>query len=75
MTAPDSNAKRVATLVPRSTLSVAANAGHYTFLAACTEAGRASRPDLCADERGVNRQAVHQHAVALAVDFFGRTLK
>jgi predicted dienelactone hydrolase len=47
--------------------------GHYTFLTDCAPAGRAAFPAICTDA-GAGRVAVHEHALALAAAFFGRTL-
>jgi predicted dienelactone hydrolase len=70
----DSNAKRVSALLGQVKLTVMPGAGHYTFLASCTDRGRKARPELCVDAANVDRDAVHRHAEALAVDFFGLTL-
>ena len=70
----DSNAKRVSALLGQVKLTVMPGAGHYTFLASCTDRGREARAELCVDAANVDRDAVHRHAEELAVDFFGLTL-
>ena len=71
----DSNAKRVSALLRQVKLTLLPGAGHYTFLASCTDRGREARPELCADAAPVDRDAVHRQAEALAIEFFDRTLK
>jgi predicted dienelactone hydrolase len=71
----DSNAKRVSALLRHVKLTLLPGAGHYTFLASCTDRGREARPDLCVDAAHVDRDAVHRHVEELAVEFFGRTLR
>ena len=70
-----SNAHRLATLTPRSSLTLLPGVGHYTFLATCTEAGRMALPLLCDDANDVDRNAIHQRTVDNAAQFFDRTLK
>jgi predicted dienelactone hydrolase len=48
--------------------------GHYVFLAECTELGRRTLPELCADPPGVDRAAVHRDVAADAVAFFEEAL-
>jgi predicted dienelactone hydrolase len=71
----DSNAKKVSALLRQAKLTVLPGAGHYSFLASCTERGREARPELCVDAAHVDREAVHRDAAELAIKFFGRTLK
>jgi len=66
-----SNARRIAGLVPGARFSLVAGAGHYTFLAECQPLGRERRPDLCGDEPGLDRAAVHRSIAADAATFFG----
>jgi len=49
---------------------LAAEAGHYVFVAEATEAGRVANPDYCIDAPGVDRRSVHQHVAALAAELF-----
>ncbi len=69
------NARRLAETTPGAALTLIPGAGHYTFLATCTDAGRRDRPQLCTDGAGVNREAVHQRTVEQAASFFDRTLR
>ena len=69
-----SNAQLIADQIRGVASSVLAGAGHYTFLAACTVSGSASRSDLCSDGVGVDRRSVHDKTAQLAIEFFGRAL-
>jgi predicted dienelactone hydrolase len=70
-----SNANLLARNIPRATLTVLPGAGHYTFLASCTDRGREMRPELCADSPSIDRDVIHETTQELAVQFFDRTLK
>jgi predicted dienelactone hydrolase len=71
----DPNAKYYAAAIPHAELTILpGGVGHYTFVDECTDAGRASRPQLCVDRPGVDRAQVHDAAVDLAVKFFGAHL-
>jgi predicted dienelactone hydrolase len=48
--------------------------GHYTFLEVCTDAGKKQWPQLCVDNPGVDRQAIHTETGQMAADFFDREL-
>lgn len=48
---------------------------HYTFLDTCTAAGKRDAGVYCADQAGVDRDAVHAQVAAMAVTFFNRTLR
>ena len=65
------NARRFAALIPGAQLTVIPRIGHYTFLAECTERGRAMLPLLCAETAGANRRETHERVAAMALDFFG----
>ena len=69
------NAQRLAQLAPRAALTLLPSVAHYTFLAACTDAGRRAQPQLCGDAPDVDRNAIHQRTIDLAAQFFERTLK
>lgn len=49
-------------------------AGHYTFLAVGTEAGKKQLPQFFVDNPGVDREAVHKQVAQMAADFFDREL-
>jgi predicted dienelactone hydrolase len=70
-----SNARAIASRIPDAMLTLVPGAGHYTFLAPCTQEGRARQPLLCGDAAGVDRGAVHRQTVDLAARFFATTLR
>lgn len=49
-------------------------AGHYSFLAPCTEAQKDAAHDICADGPGFDRAAFHRRLNAAVVAFFRRNL-
>lgn len=49
--------------------------GHYVFLDTCTARGHESRPMLCNDAAGVDRDAIHAQTVELALRFFAAHLQ
>jgi predicted dienelactone hydrolase len=70
-----SSAKCLAANIPGAKLNIfPGNVAHYTFLDTCTENGRKKMGLICTDGEGVDRDAIHAKAVALAVDFFASTL-
>lgn len=66
------NARVLAGLVPAAVLSEHAGAGHYDFLAACTELGRQRLATLCGN--AASQAATHAQAIALAHAFLSRAL-
>lgn len=71
-----SSARYFAAHIPRAHLTIfPGNVGHYVFLDSCTDVGRQSRPMLCRDASGVDRDDIHRRTTAMAVEFFDRTLK
>jgi predicted dienelactone hydrolase len=70
-----SSAQFFAKQIPDAQLTLLPGVGHYTFLAVCADQGKKSRPELCVDAAGVDREAVHARAVRLALDFFAAYLK
>jgi len=68
------NAQTLARLSPKARLTLLPGAGHYTFLATCTDRGRREQPQLCIDASGVDREAVHARTLDLAVAFFRTSL-
>jgi predicted dienelactone hydrolase len=72
----ESNAKYFAKNIAGAKLTVfPGNVAHYTFLDSCAETARSTRPLLCTDGAGVDRDAIHAKTSALAVEFFQTTLK
>jgi predicted dienelactone hydrolase len=71
----DSNARLLAKWTPRASLTLLPGAGHYTFLAVCTEAGRLAQPQLCAESADVNRETMHQRVAEHASQYFDKALR
>jgi predicted dienelactone hydrolase len=61
--------------IPHARLTLLPGVGHYAFLAVCADQGKKSRPELCVDAAGVDREAAHAKAVLLVLDFFAMYLK
>ncbi len=51
-----------------------AGAGHFVFVAPCTEEQLAAMPALCADADGVDRKVIHRTMISEAGWFFSRAL-
>lgn len=70
------NVTHVARLLPsRPTVRVVPGAGHYVFLAPCSDALARVAPDICRDPPGVERAAVHAELNRTIAAFFERTLQ
>ena len=69
-----SNAQRLAASVATAQLTSVPRAGHYSFLAACTDRGITMRADLCGDSVD-ERQRIHAQVQDVASAFFERHLK
>lgn len=70
-----SSARYYAANIPGSRLVLlGGGVRHYEFLASCTATGRRTLPILCTGKPGVNRDAVHRRAAALAISFFNSRL-
>jgi predicted dienelactone hydrolase len=69
-----SSAQFFAREIPHAKLTLLHGVGHYTFLAICGPSGTKSRPDLCTDGPGIDRDAIHTKVAQMAVDFFKATL-
>ena len=54
---------------------VVRRAGHYDFMAPCSDALAGLAPAICKRDPDFDRLAFHQTFNAAAVDFFGKTLK
>jgi len=71
----DANAKYYASKIPHVELTIfPGGVDHYTFLDQCTAAGRDTKPLLCVDRPGVDREHVHDATIDLAAKFFGSHL-
>jgi predicted dienelactone hydrolase len=68
---PISNGLVAAAAIPNAELERLPGVGHYDFLAACTDAGRAAIP-LCKTD--VPQADTHRRAITAAVTFFDRNL-
>ena len=67
----DANAKYYAANIPQAELTIFPGAvDHYTFLDTCTAAAHAAQPAACNDRPGVDREAVHNQPIDIAVKFF-----
>jgi predicted dienelactone hydrolase len=67
------NAKRVASLVSGAEYAEIEGAGHYTFLAECTDLGKVYVKTLCTDPPKVDRAQVHDSVSGQVLSFFNRT--
>jgi predicted dienelactone hydrolase len=72
---PASSARWLADNIPKAHLTLIPGADHYVFLAECSAAAKKTLPQFCADTRGINRVAVHNKTIKLALDFFADTLR
>ena len=71
----DANARYDAAQIPHAALTIfPGEVDHYVFVDECTEAGRSSLPLLCVDRPGVDRAAIYNEAIDLAVKFFASHL-
>jgi predicted dienelactone hydrolase len=68
---PMTNGLVAAAAIPNAELERLPGVGHYDFLAACTDAGKAAIP-VCKTE--VAQADTHRRAITAAVAFFGRNL-
>ncbi len=69
------NAERVRRELPRPPeYRLLAGAGHYVFLAPCSEALRKEIPALCEDPPGIDREQLHAVLAAETSAFFRRAL-
>jgi hypothetical protein len=67
------NAARYQRFLPQSRIARVPG-DHFVFMPMCTFAGRVVAAQVCVDGRGVDRQAIHDQVVALALAFFDRQL-
>ncbi|MEO6923920.1 MAG: alpha/beta fold hydrolase, partial [Bryocella sp.] len=69
------NADYIHAMVHGSREEVLPNVGHYTFLDACTPAGRETLKDYCSDAPGLEREAIHRQVADMAIKFFQHELR
>lgn len=72
---PKDNADFIRAHIRGAKETVLPNVAHYTFLDACTAAGKQRLSVFCTDPQGVDRNAVHQQVGDMAVQFFDRALR
>ncbi|HEX8592897.1 MAG TPA: dienelactone hydrolase [Pseudomonas sp.] len=71
----DMNADALARKLPQTPdYKLLAGAGHFVFMAPCTDEQRATMPIVCNDREGVDREDIHRNLSAEAVRFFEATL-
>jgi len=70
------NAARIRDMLPTPPEYVEVEgAGHYVFLAPCSEALRRIAPGICEDPNGIDRKALHARFGSEMSAFFNRTLQ
>ncbi|KTB60517.1 alpha/beta hydrolase family protein [Pseudomonas syringae] len=71
----DRNAEALARKLPQAPdYKLLAGAGHFVFMAPCSDEQRATAPLLCNDPDGVDREDIHRTLSAEAVRFFTTAL-
>ena len=74
-TAPvETNIRRIAGFLPKADVTMLPGASHYTFLDTCLPDAADVRADLCRDNPGIDRDAVHAETIERARAFFAATL-
>jgi predicted dienelactone hydrolase len=75
VTAPvDTNIHRIASFMPKASVTMVPGASHYTFLDTCLPETVERLAGICRDNPGVDRDAVHADTARRAIDFFAATL-
>ncbi|WP_374438994.1 alpha/beta hydrolase family protein [Pseudomonas panipatensis] len=70
------NAASLARLLPHiPDFHLLSGAGHFVFMAPCSDAETQATPGLCNDAAGVDRQAIHRDLITDATRFFNDQLK
>ena len=73
--AVDKNAEALARKLPQTPeYKLLAGAGHFVFMAPCSDEQRATAPVVCTDRDGVDREDIHRNLSAEAVRFFEDSL-
>ncbi|UWF46770.1 dienelactone hydrolase [Pseudomonas sp. N3-W] len=71
----DKNAAALARKLPVAPdFKLLAGAGHFVFMAPCTQEQIAAMPAICTDADGVDREDIHRNLISEAGRFFSRTL-
>lgn len=72
---PDKNSDALARKLPTAPeFKVIPGAGHFVFMAPCTDEQMATMPGLCTDAEGVDREDVHRDLIYEAGRFFRQSL-
>jgi predicted dienelactone hydrolase len=75
LVAMDANAQALARKLPvHPDYRVIPNAGHFVFMAPCTDSQRHAMPGLCNDAEGVDREQIHRDLISEAGRFFSHSL-
>ena len=73
---PDKNADALARKLPvEPEFKVIPGAGHFVFMAPCSDEQMAAMPGLCTDAQGVDREDIHRDLIYEAGRFFSKTLQ
>ncbi|MGV1870418.1 alpha/beta hydrolase family protein [Agrobacterium rosae] len=72
---PEANAISLVGDLQNAQLKLIPNAGHFTFLAPCTQQLSATAPALCVDREGFDRVAFHRELNSEILDYFNRKLE
>jgi len=68
------NAAALRTMLPQPPVYEALQGGHFIFADRCAPAVQATEPELCLDQAGVDREAIHADIERRIAAFFGGTL-
>lgn len=72
---PDKNSDALARKLPTAPeFKIIPGAGHFVFMAPCTDEQMATMPGLCTDAEGVDREDVHRDLIYEAGRFFRQSL-
>jgi predicted dienelactone hydrolase len=75
LVAIDKNADALARKLPGNTdYRLLPGAGHFVFMAPCSDEQRSASPALCTDADGVDREGIHRDLIHEAGKFFTHTL-
>ena len=73
---PDKNADALARKLPvEPEFKMIPGAGHFVFMAPCSDEQMAAMPGLCTDARGVDREDIHRDLIYEAGRFFSKVLE
>ncbi|MGF6602625.1 putative dienelactone hydrolase [Paraburkholderia sp. GAS448] len=70
----ETNIRRIGGFLPKANVALVPGAAHDTFLDTCLPAAVDHLANLCKDNPGVDRDAVHTQSIERVLDFFARTL-